>query len=233
MALFLSERQQIRFLKTQHELALRKAAEKEISAKLLKNKATMDKDVDLPKTSYVVTASARNKQDRKRRLVASSSSSSSSSAKKRSKKKTNRTTNAKSKKKPTKRAPMWTGVTYLEHLTSTTNSSNKRKGLKLNKLNISARGKKTRPHGCGIKSQSYPDSRKPLSIVNKSGYRGVCQKTPGAAYDVSITINKKQVHIGCYDCPKHGAIEYDRAVIKYGLPKLYLNFPKNMCVFAV
>lgn len=65
----MSERQQIRLLKTQHELALRKAAEKEISAKLLKKKASMDEDVDLPKSSLVAAAGSRNVA-RERRLVA-------------------------------------------------------------------------------------------------------------------------------------------------------------------
>jgi hypothetical protein len=61
---------------------------------------------------------------------------------------------------------------------------------------------------------------------NSTGYNGVL-KHGKAGWRAEIRVDGKQLTIGVYDTTKEAAIEYDRALIKYDLPKHKLNFPNK------
>jgi hypothetical protein len=67
--------------------------------------------------------------------------------------------------------------------------------------------------------------KRKLRSSNTIGYRGVHKS--GKRFKAQISIKKKQTNLGIYDTPKEAAVVYDRAVIKYNLPKDKLNFPND------
>lgn len=66
-----------------------------------------------------------------------------------------------------------------------------------------------------------------IRSTNKSGFRGVCYVNSNKKWGASITIKRKQKHIGYFNTPKEAAIAYDTFVIVYGLEHT-TNFPKGI-----
>ena len=67
------------------------------------------------------------------------------------------------------------------------------------------------------------ENKRNLRSTNTSGYTGVYKS--GDRFRADIKVNKKITYLGTYDTPNEAAVAYDRAVIKYNLPKDRLNWP--------
>ena len=65
-----------------------------------------------------------------------------------------------------------------------------------------------------ICTQSQNQMNRNKTIKNKTGYKGVIQKSNNK-FGVQITLNKKIIHIGYYIDPKDAARAYNEAAIKY------------------
>ncbi len=60
----------------------------------------------------------------------------------------------------------------------------------------------------------------------KSGFRGVKRLSP-TCFSASMSINKKDVHLGCFKTPEEAALAYDKKSIERWGSEAPLNFPMN------
>lgn len=51
-------------------------------------------------------------------------------------------------------------------------------------------------------------------LNNKTGYKGVSYKTKNKKFVAQIKVEKKQIHIGLFNCPVEAAKAYNQAAIK-------------------
>lgn len=73
--------------------------------------------------------------------------------------------------------------------------------------------------------QNMWNMKKPKT--NKTGYKGVTQRSGYSKYIATIKINYENKHLGCFERKIDAAMAYDKAAIKYMGKYARLNFPIN------
>lgn len=54
-----------------------------------------------------------------------------------------------------------------------------------------------------------------ISSTNTSGYKGVSFRKDRGKYRAYISVNKKQISLGMFECPEEAAKKYNEAALKY------------------
>ena len=79
------------------------------------------------------------------------------------------------------------------------------------------------PENCRWTTQTIQNRNRRIGKNNKTGYKGVAFIKDNNNFRVTITLNKKSIHLGYFQTPVEGAIAYNNYIIENNLEGFILN----------
>ena len=85
------------------------------------------------------------------------------------------------------------------------------------------------PENCRWTTQTIQNRNRRIGKNNKTGYKGVAFIKDNNNFRVTITLNKKSIHLGYFQTPVEGAIAYNNYIIENNLEGFILNEIPEEC----